>query len=75
MNKLAHKLPHKITPKLNDISEKLEKVLLPYEKKQEGDRAKDTIRAALQCFVTITPIADEDNHGLFADTFSKVKNN
>jgi len=47
LNKLAHKLPHKITPKLSDIAEKLEKVLIPYEKKQEGDRAKDTIRAAL----------------------------
>lgn len=47
LNKLANKLPVKIVPNLVIVSDKLEKVLAPYEKKQEGDRAKDTIRAAL----------------------------
>jgi len=63
----------KIIPYLKDISDKLWTLLAPYEKKNDGERATDTVRAILLCSVNLNEIAEAENQNDYLNYFAKVK--
>ncbi|EGR34114.1 hypothetical protein IMG5_023380 [Ichthyophthirius multifiliis] len=62
IKKLALKVPLKVTPFLDNISEVFLNVLKPYASKSDGDRAADMIRIGLKTVVTLKNIAEDENN-------------
>jgi negative regulator of replication initiation len=63
----------KFIPFLKELADKLWTLIAPYEKKNEGERAQDTIRAILQCSVHLNEIAEAENNTDYLNFYSKVK--
>ncbi|KAL4466961.1 hypothetical protein ABPG74_010558 [Tetrahymena malaccensis] len=70
--KFAHKVPLKVTPFLDQISEVFLNVLKPYASKADGDRAADMVRTGLICCLTLKTIAEDESNTKYLNFWELV---
>lgn len=70
--KLALKVPLKLTPFLDRISEIYLNVLKPYASKNDGDRAADMVRTGLISCLTLKTIAEDESNAKYIQFWDLV---